>query len=223
MDPSSWHRSDPLRAAICYHRVERALLLINECLPDWALDAHDCGGQTLLMRAVSSTHSESSMIRIVKALLQRAPHLDIRVQSIKLNPNETVQDALLRPDLIFGGDAFTCIAAHNAAAADPSSPPDLVSPLLIQTARTCGSLLRASSVLIWTILHPSPPPTLLTRVTNTPEPIPRIILAREIVNLICVYAKLNSPADPSLTPTPAPNATLGTNVALSPFIASAST
>jgi hypothetical protein len=78
-----WRFHDPVRYCVrCRDHTTNegfAVWLVEHCVPDFALNDYDCGGQTMLMRAAAA---DPPMPRLLRALLARAPQLDPLQRSI---------------------------------------------------------------------------------------------------------------------------------------------
>jgi hypothetical protein len=165
-----WRVHDPLRAAMFYIREHEAVWLITHCLPDWALNAYDCDGQTLLIRAAAC---RPPLLRVVNALLKRAPHLDTNQRAIQIRPSESVRDALLRSDLAFGPAAAQSIPALAEAPASATSTSSAAARAALvgafeEAARLHSVHLIHAAALVWRILQPQHTPTANHTAQHTP-------------------------------------------------------
>jgi hypothetical protein len=71
-----WRFHEPVRFCMfpCPDQNEPlAEWLVENCVPDFALNEYDCGGQTMLMRAATA---EPPLPRLIRALISRIPALD---------------------------------------------------------------------------------------------------------------------------------------------------
>lgn len=106
---SKWHTRDPLRSAIAAGHELIAIYLVQQCLPDWAIDGYDVDGQTILMRAAAA---RPPLPRLVKTLLMRTPALDPTVRSIMLPTDRAAgltSEDLVVADCAFGPAAYALV------------------------------------------------------------------------------------------------------------------
>lgn len=158
-----WWRRDPLRSAIRHGHESIAVYIVEQCLPNWALDTYDVDGQTVLMRAVAAN---KPMPRLVDALLARIPHLDPGLPAIELAPFRTtgltVND-LLSPGLKFGRSALDLVpsgATHN-----------LVRSLVMVSAREHAQVyVPAARRILIDLLHLERPMGMLMTVSTNRSP-----------------------------------------------------
>jgi hypothetical protein len=186
---AGWFLWDPVRTAIHCGREKYAIWLIATCLPEWALDAYDCGGRTLLMRAVA--HPDILQVGIIHALLQRVPQLDVTMREIVLDDGKSA--ALLLPSSTRPGhDAAELMAQRHGT---PTPDTRLVSNLLVVAirAQTHYRDTALSSVMLLLSNHHDTHTNQDARQHEDAHALggqQSPILFPDLSRLVCAYAKL---------------------------------
>jgi hypothetical protein len=200
-EPADWRYRDGLRAAICggMSSPGRALWLLDRTGDD-ELNAYDCGGRTVLMRAIitccrnakrgavgDEAPNEVEYRNLIRALLARAPILDISLYALDspgdsesffptLPPTESTSTPgrLARSSIIPGKTAhgfFTGLWIHDVASFRALTSFETISDAFVAAqARVADRSARAAPILH---RHMSIPPELAALVAAYASLVPR--------------------------------------------------
>jgi hypothetical protein len=190
-----WHVMDPLRTAIHLKREPEAVWLITNWLPDWALDQRDCIGQTLVMRAAAAN---PPMLRVVTALLQRAPQLDVSLREFRILTDDNIRSAMFRPNLELGATAAQLVLSPG----DGFAPAIAAIRSALEAASAQSETYKVDSAALLLRFLQSHRPEKRPECSNHPahsdghmtattDPAASVAeLPRDIVCLVCAYASL---------------------------------